>query len=462
MFYACHSAIETKEEEWYIDSGCSNHMTSNETIFHELDTSIKTKVKMGNGELVEAKGKGTIVIDTKKGTRYIRNVLLVPRLAQNLLSVGQMMESGYALHFEKNSCRIYDKKNNQEIAEVKMGNNRNFPIQWQYPQKAMLAQLSDTSLWHRRFGHFNLNALRLLHQKKMMRDMPPLDEKEGLCEGCMVGKQHRQPFPIEKTWRAKQILELVHTDVCGPMRTPSVSKNRYFILFIDDYSRMTWVYFFQEKSEVFRIFKRFKNFVEKQSGHQIKKLRSDRGTEYNSKEFDQFCEDEGMKHQLTVAYTPQQNGVSERKNRTVMEMARSMLAEKGMPKMFWAEAVYTSVYLLNRCPTKAVLNKTPIEAWSGRKPSAKHLKVFGSICYIHVPSVKRHTLEDKAEKGIFLGYSSKSKGYRIYNFETKKLVTSRDVEFDEQASWNWETERVERKATTTQIEEIPEEEDHDQ
>ncbi|CAH9112653.1 unnamed protein product, partial [Cuscuta europaea] len=135
-------------------------MTSNETIFHDLDTSIKTKVKMGNGDLVEAKGKGTIVIDTKKGTRFIRNVLLVPRLAQNLLSVGQMMESGYALHFEKNSCRIYDKNNNQEIAEVKMGNNRNFPIQWQYPQKVMVAQLSYTSLWHRRFGHFNLNALR--------------------------------------------------------------------------------------------------------------------------------------------------------------------------------------------------------------------------------------------------------------------------------------------------------------
>ena len=126
--------------------------------------------------------------------------------------------------------------------------------------------------------------------------------------------------------------------------------------------------------------------MEKQSGHFIKKLRSDRGKEYNSNEFDKFCEDEGVEHQQTVGYAPQQNGVSERKNRTVMEMARTMLKEKGLPKTFWAEAVYTVVYLLNRLPTKAVQNKTPIEAWSGQKPSAKHLRVFDSICYAHIPN----------------------------------------------------------------------------
>ncbi|KAL0318763.1 UNVERIFIED_CONTAM: putative mitochondrial protein [Sesamum angustifolium] len=169
------------------------------------------------------------------------------------------------------------------------------------------------------------------------------------------------------------------------------------------------------------------------SGRSIKVLRSDRGKEYNNSEFDKFCEEEGIEHQTTVSYNPQQNGVSERKNRTVMEMARSMLQEKHLPKAFWAEAVYTAVYLLNRCPTKAVQNMTPIEAWSGKKPSAKHLRVFGSICYVHIPTEKRHKLEEKTEKGIFLGYSTQSKGYRIYNLKTKKLIISRDVEFDEDA-----------------------------
>jgi len=169
---------------------------------------------------------------------------------------------------------------------------------------------------------------------------------------------------------------------------------------------MTWVYFLKAKSEVFGIFKKFKALVEKQNGKQIKVLRSDRGKEYTSREFDKFCEDEGIKRQLTVAYTPQQNGVSERKNRTVMEMARSMLKEKGMSNTFWVKAVYTAVYILNKCPTKAVKDKTPIEAWSGRKPSAKHLRVFGSICYIHVLDQRRHKLEDKTIRGIFLGYST--------------------------------------------------------
>ena len=208
--------------------------------------------------------------------------------------------------------------------------------------------------------------------------------------------------------------------------------------------RMTWVYFMRQRSEVFTIFKKFKVFVEKQSGHFIKVLRSDRGKEYTSREFDQFCEDEGVERQLTVRYTPQQNGVSERKNQTVMEMAMSMLHDKKLSKVFWAEAVYTAVYLINRCPTKAVWNKTPIEAWNRRKPSVKHLRIFGCICYAQVPKEKRYKLDEASEKCIFIGYSTQSKGYKLYSLKTKKVIVSRDVLFDENATWNWEKEEVER------------------
>ncbi|KAL0319934.1 UNVERIFIED_CONTAM: Retrovirus-related Pol polyprotein from transposon TNT 1-94 [Sesamum radiatum] len=325
----------------------------------------------------------------------------------------------------------------------------------------MKAQEDQSWLWHRRLGHFNFQGLKILHQKKMMTDLPQIQAVEGACEACLQGKQHKRPFPSGTSWRAKAVLELIHTDVCGPMRTPSHEQNRYFILFIDDYSRMTWVYFMREKSEVFKIFKKFKNLVEKQSGQRIKVLRSDRGKEYNNSEFDKFCEEEGIDHQTTVSYNPQQNGVSERKNRTVMEMARSMLQEKHLPKAFWAEAVYTAVYLLNRCPTKAVQNMTPIEAWSGRKPSAKHLRVFGSICYVHIPTEKRHKLEEKTEKGIFLGYSTQSKGYRIYNLKTKKLIISRDVEFDEDAMWNWDEEKVERQTVMIPKETPPQQQEEE-
>jgi len=140
-----------------------------------------------------------------------------------------------------------------------------------------------------------------------------------------------------------------------------------------------------------------------------------------------------------------------------MEMARSMLKEKGMPNTFWAEAVYTAVYILNRCLTKAVKDKTLIEAWSGRKPSAKHLRVFGSICYIHVLDQRKHKFEDKTIRGIFLGYSTQSKGYRVYNLQTKKLVISRDVEIDENASWNWEEEKVVKSSTLVLVQQYQEE-----
>ncbi|KAL0370795.1 UNVERIFIED_CONTAM: Retrovirus-related Pol polyprotein from transposon RE1 [Sesamum angustifolium] len=167
----------------------------------------------------------------------------------------------------------------------------------------------------------------------MMTDLPQIQAIEGTCETCLQRKQHKKPFHSRTSWRAKAVLELIH-NVSGPMRTPSHEQNRYFNLFIDDYSRMTWVYFMREKSEVFKIFKKFKNLVENQSGRSIKVLISDRGKEYNNSEFDKFCEEDGIEHQTTISYNPQQNGVSKRKNRIVTEMPRSMLQEKHLPKAF--------------------------------------------------------------------------------------------------------------------------------
>ncbi|KAI5337864.1 hypothetical protein L3X38_017135 [Prunus dulcis] len=178
--------------------------------------------------------------------------------------------------------------------------------------------------------------------------------------------------------------------------------------------------------------------VELQRGYQLKKLRSDRGGEYTSLEFSKFCEEMGLERQLTIAYSPQQNGVAERKNRTVMEMVRTMMHEKKIPLKFWAEAVNTAVYLQNRSPTSALDNTTPFEKFSGRKPSVKHLRIFGSLCYINIPSQKRHKLEETGMKGVFLGYGICEKGYRVFNLETKKIELSRSIIFDEKAMWNWE------------------------
>jgi hypothetical protein len=190
------------------------------------------------------------------------------------------------------------------------------------------------------------------------------------------------------------------------------------------------------------VFKKFKALVELQSGYKLKKLRSDRAGEYTSNEFQEFCVKQEMERQLTIAYSPQQNGVSERRNRTICEMAKSMLIEKEMPMRFWAEAVSTTVYLQNRCYTTSVMEKTPFEAFTRRKPGVKHLKVFGCLCYTHIPSSLRQKWDSKAGKGVFVGYGSCEKGYRVYDLKSEKIVLSRSVIFSEDKSWNWGRNRM--------------------
>ena len=423
-------------DSWFIDSGCTQHMTSKPELFSKLEPATGT-VKIGNGDKVAITGKGIVQIHTATGIQYISDVLLVPELDQNLLSVGQMMQNGYSLLFKEGSCLVSNAEGH-ELFEVEM-RKRCFPINWnlitEHECKISKIEL-DSKLWHKRYGHYNLKSIQFAQKQELVKDLPNIQVCSEVCEGCQLGKQHRLPFPSSATWRANEKLQLVHSDVCGPMKTTSLNGSKYFILFIDDFTRMTWVYFLKQKSEVFSVFKKFKALVEAQSGCFLKKLRTDNGKEYTSAEFNVFCDDLGVEHQLAVRYSPQQNGVAERKNRSVLEMARCMIFEKNLPKSFWAEAVSTAVYLQNRLPTKAVQGMTPIEAWGGIKPSIKHLRVFGSLCYTHVPDVKRSKLDEKAEKGILIGYSSQSKGYKVYNINSEKVFISRDVKVDEDAYWN--------------------------
>jgi transposase InsO family protein len=188
-------------------------------------------------------------------------------------------------------------------------------------------------------------------------------------------------------------------------------------------------HFLKHKFETFTKSKEFKEEAEKQSGKYIKALSLDGGGEYNSNEFSNFCKSQGIIMQTTTMYTPQQNGVVERKNQTIMNMARSLLKEKCLSNTFWAELVARSSYLLNRSPTTSLKMKVPQEAWSGTKRNVAHLRTFRCIAYAHIPSELRKKIGDRSEKCIFTGYSETSKAYRIYNPISKKLILSRDVKF---------------------------------
>lgn len=212
------------------------------------------------------------------------------------------------------------------IITSKMTKNRMFPVNASLQsQKLKCLQVSDdskTQLWHKRFGHVNHKAIRTMLYKRMVKGLTGVAEKHTVCEICAIGKQQRDAIPKKSNWRATKKLQLVHTDLCGPITPASTSGKRYVLVFIDDYTRKSWVYFLSQKNESFEMFKNFKNYVEKETGMNIKCLRSDRGGEFTSNSFNEFCEAQGIKRQLTAAYTPQQNGVAERRNLTLMNMVR--------------------------------------------------------------------------------------------------------------------------------------------
>jgi transposase InsO family protein len=333
------------------------------------------------------------------------------------------------VNFSNHKCYIVDRET-KKIVALGVEDHGLFRLVdiGQVKEHALAAKsASDIStLWHQRYGHLNLTYLSQLAREKLVDGLPDIPQKiQGVCGACQAGKQHRTPFDEGQAWRAQRVLQLVHADICGPMNMTSITGARYFLLFVDDFSRKMWVYFLKLKSEVFNEFQKFKALVEKESGCHIASLRSDNGGEFCSKEFNNFCTKHGIQRQYTTPYTPQQNGVVERRNRTITEMARCMLQNRSVPNRFWVEAVFTTVYLLNRSPTMAVKQKTPEEAWSGRKPKVSHLKVFGSTAYTWIPAEKRTKLDPKSKKLMITGYNDTHKAYRLVDTDTDKVSFNR-------------------------------------
>nr|GEX94972.1 retrotransposon protein, putative, unclassified [Tanacetum cinerariifolium] len=255
-----------------------------------------------------------------------------------------------------------------------------------------------------------LGTCKLLHirndgKKRMVTGMLCVAHPKQLCNGCVVAKQTRQSLPNEAQRRASKPLELVHADLCGPITPQSTGGNRYFLLIVDYWCRYMWVYLLRSKDEALAKFKIFKAQVEMETAHK----------------------GEGIQRQTTTPYTPQQNSVVEWRNRTVVEMTRSM-----------AEAVRHAVYLLNRLPTKAVRDITPYEGWKRRKPNLEYLKIFGCLAFVKKVGGYLTKLEDRSMPMVHLGMEPGRKAYRLYNLKSKRIVVARDVLFDEAKSWTWE------------------------
>lgn len=429
----CFSASSYRVDKygWFVDSGCTNHMSSNRDWFSDL-VPVKVQVSVADDRVVMATGKGTVMFyvmsNGKNQLVELSDTLYVPSLQGNLFSVSRATGKGFQVEFHDNQCLV--KKNNQEILRAcKVNNLYRIDVLTETARYAN-GTTSEMDLWHCRLGHINDMYMKSLLKSQKLKFS---DSELSFCEACCFGKMSRQKFPKNSEIRSNQVLDLLHSDLCGPMSIESKGRQLYFLSIIDDYSRFAQVYFIRHKSETLDKFREFVTLVSNQHGRQVKAFRSDNGTEFGSKDFVSFLSNQGIKIEKTVPYTPQQNGVAERFNRTVVEMARTLLNHAGLDKTFWAEAVNTAVYLRNRLPCRSIGGKSPYERWYKKIPNIQHLRTFGCVCYSHIPKEQRKKLDVKASKCILLGYDVSAKAYRLYCLDTSKIIVSRDVKFNERS-----------------------------
>jgi transposase InsO family protein len=258
------------------------------------------------------------------------------------------------------------------------------------------------------------------------------------CRGCLLGKMSRNSFRSTRT-RGTHIGDIVHSDVCGPFQICTPSGARFFANFKDDFSNFCEIHLLKHKSEVPEAFKKFNAKMKTETGQETKILRTDGGGEFCSKEFEDWLGKAGIAHQVTPPYTPQLNGVAERVNRTVVESARSQMYGKKVPLELWGLAVLCAVYVQNRV-ISSTGKVTPFQLWYGKEPDVSHLRTFGSTAFAHVPDEKRRKLDPKATEGIMVGYGDSYRVYKIWDPVDRKIITSRDVVFDEKCSFDHSSE----------------------
>ncbi|KAJ9552754.1 hypothetical protein OSB04_016799 [Centaurea solstitialis] len=419
----------TSYESWVIDTGSGNHICNHLQGFTRRKTLRKdrTNLRVGEGTPLIAEAVGSNSLSLPSGlVLELDNCHYIPNMIKNVLSFDLLVDQGFYYKYTYKMISVFK----DDIFYFKATPvNGLYTVNLQdnsseiYHISKRSKDIEDqTYLWHCRLGHINKKRVELLLKGGFLGnfDYKPFDN----CESCLSGKMTKQPFNSENE-RATDLLEIIHTDVCGPFSHVARGGYRYFITFTDDFSR-------------------------------IKFLRSDRGGEYLSDEFDNHLMECGIVSQLTPPYTPQMNGVSERRNRTLLDMVRTMMCHSSLPISFWGHALETAAHILNRAPTKSV-EKTPYELWKGKKPNISFLKIWGCEVYVKRPTSEK--LKPKSDKCFFVGYPKTTVGYYFYNPEENKVFVARNGKFLEEKFLSLENTRkdldlqvVDEESTTPVVE----------
>ncbi|CAL5338710.1 unnamed protein product [Camellia sinensis] len=376
-FYTFHN-----HTSWIIDSGASDHMTDSYHLFSSyIPCAGNLRVRIADGSLAPVAGKGSI--------RISDSITLESDLSSGT-TIGNAKEYEGIYYFEE--AKVRDQCQSVICNSVSIPKN------------------SDLMLWHSRLGHPNFQYMCHLFPSLCL-NKKSLDVQ---CEVCELAKHRRTSFP-KSNYKPTKPFTIIHSDVWGPSRIPNRTHTKWFVTFIDDHTRICWVYLLKDKSEVRSVFINFYAMIQTQFHTKIQILRTDNGTEYFNHTLGPFLQENGIIHQSSCVDTPQQNGVAERKNRHILEVARALLLTTHMPTMFWGDAILTATHLINRMPSRSTLP----------------LRLFGCTAFVHVHPHQRTKLDPRATKCVFLGYSPSQKGYKCYDPISRRLFLSLDVTFFE-------------------------------
>ena len=444
--------VDVHVNSWWLDTGATIHVTNSlqEMTNRRKPSKHEECVYMGDGSKVKVEFFGMIKLKLiTERFLLLHNVAFIPSLRRNLISVSSLDRLGYSFHFGDGKVDIFC---NSEL----MGNGVLFgnlyclslhhglscdssSVNYVVGCKRARMNLSSSMLWHKRLGHISRQRLERLVKDGVVSNLDFSDFET--CVVCLKGKMTAKTRK-EKIDRCESTLDLIHTDICGPLTPTALGGYKYFITFIDDFSRFGYVELIYEKSDSLNVFKAFKAKVELQLGKPIKAIKSDRGGEYygrydetgrNSGPFAKFLLECGINARYTMPGTPQQNGVAERRNRTLLDMVRCMLSNSSLPDFLWGEALRTAAYILNQVPSKSV-PKTPYELWSGKKPSLHHFHVWGCKAEVRPYNPQSKKLDPRTISGFFVGYCIGSRGSRFYcpSHTTRIIESDRAVYFEDE------------------------------
>ena len=419
---------------WVVDSGATDHMTFCSADFVKITRPRRTNIANANGVTYPVTGAGTVTLSP---SLTLSNTLLVPSLSNKLMSVGQVTkELNCVALMYPTFCLLQDILTKEIIGRGTKRGGLYYMDDFTSGKANNVRHTTSIKekqiwLWHRRLGHPSFSYMKHL-LPNLFSNLHDLDFK---CETCILAKSHRVPFSISLN-KSEVPFTLIHSDVWGPSPITTISGNHWFVTFIDDCTRMTWLYLLKHKDEVFGVFQAFHAMIQTQFSAKAQILRSDNGGEYINQEFQAYFQTNGLFHETSCTQTPQQNGVAERKNRHILETARALLIGANVPSRYWDDAVCTAVHLLNRMPSKVLDFRTPLQALSNHVTLPSMLlippRIFGCVAFVHLHKNQRTKLDPCAVRCIFLGYATHKKGYRCYNPITKRTM---DVNFLESESF---------------------------